>query len=81
MPSALLIYLSPNSTPTDRSTHYVTAKVSRRFRRWYPLQQQNSWWKTRKVVEFGWNNIGDDGDVERGGLVEEISEVWIVKVV
>jgi len=32
-----------------------------------------------KVVGFGWNNIGDDGDVQRSRSVEETSEVWFVK--
>jgi len=59
---------------------WVTAKIPRCFRHWLPLQQQNSWWKTRKVVGFGWNNIGDDGDVQQTVLVRETSEVWFVKV-
>jgi hypothetical protein len=35
--------------------------------------------ENEKVVGFGWNNIGDDGDVKQSGSVEEISEVWFVK--
>jgi hypothetical protein len=31
------------------------------------------------VVGFGWNNFGDDGDVDQSGSVEETSEVWFVK--
>ena len=32
-----------------------------------------------KVVGFGWNITGDDGDVKQSGSVEETSEVWFVK--
>ena len=34
-----------------------------------------------KVVGFGWNDIGDDGDdvVKRKGSVEETSDVWFVR--
>ena len=32
-----------------------------------------------KAVGFGWNNIIDDGGVQRPGSVEETSEVWFVK--
>jgi len=32
-----------------------------------------------KVVGFGWNNTGDDGDMQQTGSVEETSEVWFVK--
>jgi len=35
--------------------------------------------ENEKVVGFGWNNIGDDGDVKQSGSVEETSEVWFVK--
>jgi hypothetical protein len=36
--------------------------------------------ENEKVVGFGWNNIGDDGDVQpQTGSVEETSEVWFVK--
>jgi hypothetical protein len=32
-----------------------------------------------KVVGFGWNITGDDGDVKQSGSVEETSEVWFFK--
>ena len=35
--------------------------------------------ENEKVVGFGWNIIGDDGDVMPSGSVEETSEVWFVK--
>jgi len=36
--------------------------------------------ENEKVVGFGWDNIGDDGDVKQSGsAVEETSEVWFVK--
>ena len=35
--------------------------------------------ENEKVVGFGWNVIGDDGDVMPSGSVEETSEVWFVK--
>jgi hypothetical protein len=35
--------------------------------------------ENRKVVGFGWNNIIDNGGVQRPGSVEETSEVWFVK--
>ena len=35
--------------------------------------------ENEKVVGFGWDNIGDDGDVKQSGSIEETSEVWFVK--
>ena len=35
--------------------------------------------ENEKVVGFGWNIIGDDGDVKPSGSVEEMSKVWFVK--
>ena len=35
--------------------------------------------ENEKVVGFGWNITGDDGDVKQSGSVEETSEVWFVK--
>lgn len=32
--------------------------------------------ENEKVVGFGWDIIGDDGDVKQSGSVEETSEVW-----
>jgi len=35
--------------------------------------------ENEKVVGFGWNITGDDGDVKQSGSVEERSEVWFVE--
>jgi hypothetical protein len=35
--------------------------------------------ENEKVVGFGWNITGDDGDVKQSGSVEETSEVWFLK--